>query len=84
MFDNKMLSCCCYCYSVEVIFYDSDWNPCKGAFRRQVDWQQVGALARAGPPVLFWVRDKSPHVTKWQDQVAKNVHFGKLGFNRRL
>ena len=32
------------------------------ALRGQVDWKQVGALARAGSPVFF--RDKSPNVEK--------------------
>ena len=44
------------------MFYDSERNSGKGAFWRQVDWQQVGALARAGSPVFF--RDKSPNVEK--------------------
>ena len=66
------------------MFYDSERNSGKGAFWRQVDWQQVGALARAGPPVSFWVRDKSPHVKKWQEQVAQNVHYGQFWLNRRL
>ena len=67
------------------LFYDSEWDPGKGAFRRQVDWQQVGALARAGSPVFFfWVSDKSANVKKWQEEVAQNIHFGKFWFNRGL
>ena len=43
-----------------------------------MDWQQVGALARAGSPVFWGVRDKNPIVKKWLEQVTQNNHFGKF------